>query len=81
MKWILVLTLQQIVLSKNAEGANTRADRVLTLQQIVLSKNFLKFLNRHLMVLTLQQIVLSKNFIVRQLDADRGFDFTTNCSF
>ena len=35
----LVLTLQQIVLSKNHNQFNQEKQRVLTLQQIVLSKN------------------------------------------
>ena len=56
-----VLTLQQIVLSKNRADSGVYARPVLTLQQIVLSKNTGKkkaFCSR---VLTLQQIVLSKN--------------------
>ena len=59
----LVLTLQQIVLSKNRQIAVEEAKAVLTLQQIVLSKNEIEHNNGGVLVLTLQQIVLSKNSI------------------
>ena len=75
------MTLQQIVLSKNAGIIQYAYSSVLTLQQIVLSKNswiFRKFFNR---VLTLQQIVLSKNMRTTRHLHLGGFDFTTNCSF
>ena len=56
-----VLTLQQIVLSKNG-NIDVRCDFVvLTLQQIVLSKNAIFNVIQSQKVLTLQQIVLSKN--------------------
>ena len=58
---IWVLTLQQIVLSKNWKGKKNIRKKVLTLQQIVLSKNFGLLSLRASFVLTLQQIVLSKN--------------------
>ena len=56
-----VLTLQQIVLSKNTQYSDEAKAKVLTLQQIVLSKNDNEFLKNGMAVLTLQQIVLSKN--------------------
>ena len=75
------MTLQQIVLSKNALVSSSGLLGVLTLQQIVLSKNEYPGWNHSDGVLTLQQIVLSKNF-GSALSADTiCFDFTTNCSF
>ena len=58
-----VLTLQQIVLSKNFKHLTIGNCKVLTLQQIVLSKNFVYYEHGLESVLTLQQIVLSKNSI------------------
>ena len=60
---VIVLTLQQIVLSKNGYEFDPVAALVLTLQQIVLSKNKDNEQKDKNMVLTLQQIVLSKNSI------------------
>ena len=59
----IVLTLQQIVLSKNGATRHARRYKVLTLQQIVLSKNSSGYRAQWSNVLTLQQIVLSKNSI------------------
>ena len=58
-----VLTLQQIVLSKNFLTEIFYENWVLTLQQIVLSKNIRADKDGWSAVLTLQQIVLSKNSI------------------
>ena len=76
-----VLTLQQIVLSKNPIQFDHQQMRVLTLQQIVLSKNNQRAAKLNAQVLTLQQIVLSKNIRRYVREAFRRFDFTTNCSF
>ena len=77
----MVLTLQQIVLSKNAGDPRLDMDEVLTLQQIVLSKNSAYGFYCGYYVLTLQQIVLSKNTKKRKKKERESFDFTTNCSF
>ena len=77
----MVLTLQQIVLSKNQKQLRLQDQVVLTLQQIVLSKNSFRGEKRKERVLTLQQIVLSKNDSERLLCTRGRFDFTTNCSF
>ena len=76
-----VLTLQQIVLSKNLLADCFLFCVVLTLQQIVLSKNGRRRKHGACAVLTLQQIVLSKNQARNPPQRTFGFDFTTNCSF
>ena len=77
----VVLTLQQIVLSKNRQTKSQGLVLVLTLQQIVLSKNDYTHEHAEERVLTLQQIVLSKNIVENVILFLIGFDFTTNCSF